>query len=891
MDNKKLYFGYKKDKEGKITITKIGTIENGTYHVENFVPEIHGDLFIDFLKKNDINGEVSAEELAEKGIFDEVNSTEEEIAKYIGDINNVEEVGSEKTETETETNKKEEETNETSSILDVFDEDDEYKDDLEERNTDFDDDDEYVDDNDKKDSKIGKRILAGALAAGAVAGGLALFHSCKEEQIIEEGKDKTMEDLLKEMTPEQQTFFKSSFDAVEAFNSNATRVGNFKLDKDTSALHMNVDEAIALNIILNDYSSDDLYEIFGTVEFDATNVMNLARSAYSKLSTYYMNAKEPSGLSAMINDESAREFFEKHENAVIEFNNSPSNELSDKVVKGLYYDYVVNGATGEYTKINNDGVAWLSTSAGFGFELANRNVEEFLRINNVSEEEISKYNDAAASIGLSLNEITTSEILTGINEKIDIDIMDDIDNKSLCASVTSQTRDKIDSLTLKQQIASTIIETNAKDELIEGLRESGNISLANKVLASEITPSLLEEISEFNSVTNELVVEYNSRISSLNNKEAKLMSLLNIAKENYNIKEEVDIASLVNNRFRSPLVVEKEPVVDTTPDVTTEEEKKEQLKEDLYVGEDEKGTPVYDGDKLNELPKEEKEQFIKDNGVVIDKQENVVSEVPVEEEDLTPEEVQQVVSEEAILTELEGLRNHLKEQGVRDGNIYTEEEGTYKYSDEIVIEWNSQKIDTENLTLAKIAQMAYAYENVEISVEDEQIQKRMDNDASKVQSEIDSLSNEAKDYLEDKYGSDWKEDFMDESYIDGYTGTVESTLKTAKEQGLILREETEKMYSELSQYFEKKNEVVEVKKPTNKPITVVGPGVSYVPSVRPNQNKNDGYDPNLDPNYGMADEIPYAPKIAEVNATGYYVSDSQLEDAFNDAIDGSTKAK
>ena len=52
---------------------------------------------------------------------------------------------------------------------------------------------------------------------------------------------------------------------------------------------------------------------------------------------------------------------------------------------------------------------------------------------------------------MSLNQITTSELLNGINEEIDLDVIDEINNKSLCAAVTSQTRDKVDALHMKQQ--------------------------------------------------------------------------------------------------------------------------------------------------------------------------------------------------------------------------------------------------------------------------------------------------------------------------------------------------------------------------------------------------------------------------------------------------------
>lgn len=834
MDNKKVFFTYIKDEHGKISLNRVCMYDTNSRKIdaEYFDSEKHSELFKRFLSNGNISGETLVSELEEKGLFNEVYITREKLRDYVLSENSFEISQQPKENIPAITEVEEEKSTNGEQV----------------ENSEFDDEDEYVEE-ESKDNTVGKRVLAGFLAAGAVVGTLTLLHSCNQELIADETKDQTLEDLLNQMTPEQKAFFESSFKAVDTFNENATKEGNFALEKDSSKLYMTVDEGIALNIIMNNYSSDDLYDIFGTVEFDTTNLMNLARSAYGKLSTYYMNAKEVSGLSQMINDVTSREFFENHENVVIDFNNNPSIELADNVIKGMYKDYTYNGANGEYAKINNDGVAWLATSPAFGYELANRNISEFLKTTD----------------GLSLNEVTTSDLLTGINEEINLDIMDELDNKSLCAAVTSQTKDKVDALTMRQNIASTIIETNAKDELIEGLRENGNISLANKVLTSDITPELIKEISESNSKNNELVNDYKSRLNSLEEKEAKIMAVLNLAQEKYNSKEEIDIADLVNNRFRSPLVLEKQPIVDTTPGVTTEEEKKEQLREDLYVGGDKNGTPVYDGDKLNELPKEEKEQFIKDNGFVVEKETEVVKQEKVELEDLTPEEQKQVIDEEAVLREIESVKNDLITRGVYDAIDYTESNG-HHYNGTIFNPYNEEVIDTSDMSLFNLVAYDAAFGNG--SIDNSQLQDGAN--VNTVKNELDSLSSDAKDYLRDKYGSNWAESLIQESYMYGYTNQIESSLSQARSLGVQIRQDAEAAYRKAQEGVDKKNG-------ENSSNEIETPGI-YVPND--NVDSNNNYDPNLDPNYGMEDEQPYTPSFT-IETPGYYVNDSDLENAFN----------
>lgn len=806
MNNKKIFFTYLINENGEISLSKVVTVDGENVTSEDFEVEKHGELFLQFMEENEITLETLDTELEAKGLFDEKTITEEKINAYLMGVDA-------KTAGTDEMVNEEEEEKETGT------------------------------------SKT-KAIIAGTLLAVTVAGLAIGLHSCSEEQVVEQIKDQTLEDLLKQMTPEQRAFFENSFKAVEEFNGKTAKEGNFKLYSDTSKLHMSVDEAVALNIVLNNYSAADLYEVFGTVEFDSTNVMNLARSAYSKLTTYYMNAKEASGLSAMINDPAARAFFEKHENAVIEFNNNPTRENSDKLINMLHDSYVKNGATGDYADINNDAVAWLSTTTAFGYELANRNVSEF----GVTQDGT-----------LSLNQITESEALSGNGEEVNIDVMDEVNNKGLCASVYRSVTEKISTLTTIQSVTTATIETNAKNELVEGLKESGNMSLANKVLNSELTPELLKEISSSNSKATELVEDYNERVAELSEKEAKVAGVINLATERYNVKEDVDLASLVNNRFRSALVLERED---------NELTKEEQIKEDLYVGKDDKGNAIYDKDKLDKLEDEDKNAFIANNGEVV-KKEEVVEKEEVKKEDLSKDELDKVVSEEKILSEIEELKNNLIEQGVYDAVDYSEEKGAYDYNGTLTIPYNNQTLNTKDMTLFNITAYDAAFGNKNITVDDSQIQNRMEKDSKEVDDEIESLSSEAAKYLEEKYGNDWKEDFKDESYDYGYTEQIKGILATAKELAPEIKKTAEAEFDKAQQEADKKNEAEQE---------------AVTPSVPP-VVEDDNYDPNLDPNYGSEEEEVYIPTT---KTPFYYVSDAELDDALSSALNdelGSSKGK
>lgn len=821
MDDKiiKKFITYSVDENGNMKIEKLFSIfGDGSWVEEVFdMNDIN-----DFFEENGINSDDPIKEAEEKGIFARfdqatLNRDNEAFREFMKPVNDLGE--------------------ESPSPNEGTDE--EKIDEEKESDDDFFNDEEEV----EKDSTVAKRVITGVVAGALLAGGLTLLHSCSKEEIVNEKDNQDEDDLYKNMTEEQKAFFEPVFNITNEFNNKTTEEGNFKLSNDTSTLHLTVDEVMALNIIMNNYSGDDLYNIFGTIQFDTENLMDLSRSAYSKLSTYYMNATKPSGLSNLINDPVERAFFERHENAVIEFNNNPSVELSDNVIKGLYYDFVYAGSTGEYTEYDetkNYGSRWLATAPAFGYQLANRNIDEYLKVNNISEEEKAKYGDAAAFKGLSLNTVTTSELLTGINEKVDLDVIDEINNKSLCSAVTRQTKEKNDKFFVKQQIVVGVTEANAKNDLIEGLKKIGENNLANKVLvSSEISEDLLNEIRNSGKKANGYVDEYTTSVNALKEKEATLVAILEKASEKYNEKSEVDLPSLINNRFRT---IEKKVELDNGKNVAV-------------VGKDKNGNKVYDSNDINKLTPEEKNDFIKENGTVI-KETTTTKEEEVKKEDLTKEEQQQVVNTESAMKEVDVLKASLQKKGIDDADVYLDEIGSYNYSAEIVNPYNNEKIDTKNKSLFNIVAYASAFGDGANNIDsnDSQIQERMNNDASKVTSEINSLSDNAKKYLQEKYGSNWQAEFIEESYKYGFTDAIDKSLNDARSMGAEVKRIAEEEYKKAQDAMNKKNEdLLNEETKVESTDDIVTPIVPVVPE----------YDPNIDPNYGQDDEIPYGVQVVE----------------------------
>lgn len=207
---------------------------------------------------------------------------------------------------------------------------------------------------DNKNKAIIATIIGGTVAAGA--GIAAIANSCDRNTGKEtDFTNKSFESLMNSMKKddERRVFAENVFSVTEALNSKALDKNVFALEEDGEAtLHFTYDEVAAAKLVLNNYTSEEMYEIFGTDEIDTNDIMAKYQSFTTKMSLYAMNGKAPSGVASLIENEANRTWFEKIENSIVEFNKAPNSTNADKVIRtfAYFYNHGINGSDG----IEND---------------------------------------------------------------------------------------------------------------------------------------------------------------------------------------------------------------------------------------------------------------------------------------------------------------------------------------------------------------------------------------------------------------------------------------------------------------------------------------------------------------------------------------------------------
>lgn len=207
--------------------------------------------------------------------------------------------------------------------------------------------------NKKKAAKIAIGVTAGVLGAAGIA---AIANSCDRNTGKEtDFTNKSFESLMNSMKKddERRVFAENVFSVTEALNSKALDKNVFALEEDGEAtLHFTYDEVAAAKLVLNNYTSEEMYEIFGTDEIDTNDIMAKYQSFTTKMSLYAMNGKAPSGVASLIENEANRTWFEKIENSIVEFNKEPNSTNADKVIRtfAYFYNHGINGSDG----IEND---------------------------------------------------------------------------------------------------------------------------------------------------------------------------------------------------------------------------------------------------------------------------------------------------------------------------------------------------------------------------------------------------------------------------------------------------------------------------------------------------------------------------------------------------------
>ena len=209
--------------------------------------------------------------------------------------------------------------------------------------------------NKKKAAKIAIGVAAGVLGATGIAAAVTSCNKNTNKNKNEESTNKSFESLMNSMKKddERRVFAENVFSVTEALNSKTLDKDVFALEEDGKAtLHFTYDEVAAAKLVLNNYTSEEMYKIFGTDEIDTNDIMVKYQSFTTKMSLYAMNGKAPSGVASLISNEANRTWFEKIENSIVEFNKAPNSTNADKVIRtfAYFYNHGINGSDG----IEND---------------------------------------------------------------------------------------------------------------------------------------------------------------------------------------------------------------------------------------------------------------------------------------------------------------------------------------------------------------------------------------------------------------------------------------------------------------------------------------------------------------------------------------------------------
>lgn len=705
----------------------------------------------------------------------------------------------------------------------------------------------------EKDSHPVRNTL---IAAGAVAAGLgaiaAISNIVGDDDVVKNNNNTNndnntnnnnnqnatvneIRELINSLNGEGKAFFNDVLDSLLNVNGNLTNPNNFKLETDKTDLQFTAEEMIAAKIAFNNYTPEQLFNIFGTtskigsLSLDATSIDKAMDTVYLKLATYGMNATMPSGMSSLIEDSNAREFFEKHENVVLDFNKNPSTATSDAVLKALYHDFTYEGMTGSYADINNDNVARMATAFHYGNMLATRNVPDYNEVHSVSDAEKTQYGDAAIEVGLQrATLIADSDILQSVLEDRTFVMSEELNQKSLCYKSLVELTERMNSFDRYKEIKLAILDSDTEKYA------DTKAELAKRT----------ETLGKIVSMTNN-GLDYNSHD---------------------------DIIALINNRFLPvPVKEDAKDKFDNLDDTA----------KDVVAGSDDNGDIVVDKDKFDNLPQEEKDKVIPQVGEKVDEKTETKEEV-VQKEDLTQEEQKQVAKEEEILEKLDDLYEYFQLAGIKDANNYIENASIGKYERSITNPYNNQVINTKDMSLFNVVahETAFGDGSFDINHNDSQYQNYLDKEDDEIYRHLDSLDNDSKKYLLTKHGNDWQDDIVNQYYNNVANGEFDNEIKNAKAMGAQLRKSAE----EAAKKFEEENKSTIVVDDANNNKQEDDTNKTDTPATDNNQNnnsdnQNNNYDPNIDPNYQSPGEMPWTPP--EIDMPVYEYESVKWDDVFS----------
>lgn len=738
------------------------------------------------------------------------------------------------------------------------------KEDRDEEDDEYEDDYEYEDEEDALRRNKWRKTAVAVLGAGVVGAGVGyglrgakdkadkpvvenkFTEQTTEFNLNEQSVDWSREDydfdtLMSNINSEEKrAFFEENMEFINNFHDLSRKANNFRIDEDQDDyLDFSIEEVVALNLMMNNYTQDQINDIMGEAKLDAVTLQGNMNSAYQKLSTYYINALEPSGLDKLIKDENAKEFFQKMENSVLTFNRDRTSANATNVMRAAYYNYLVNGTTGPMAVTNFDvtnaggadlAVAFMGTAPFTGFELSTRNSKEFgiAQINN--EEEKALYGGSYLHNGSTLticpekmDKADNNYLLRYIDPECHFGILTDINNMHLSERIYKRAETLEEMISFANTNYNNMLEFASTDLLTvlgtlgdSNLQNSVVLALANDANNGIVPQSVLNELKNHSVEGQNIAEAYEQRIAKY--REPQYTDIMNKAAiknsglSNYMGYDNEAVGRLIVNRinkiynknYDGPCSIfldgecktkidgynkNKKTIINEKTEkkkkkITTEEEEKKK-KKIITEEETKKKTPEDKGEikititqTIEEFCTEEVEYVpvIK----VIDGEARIISEEKFVKKVNNIDEVPRELQDEARRGEKE-IKKEIAEHNVLaqaaiDAVGFSSEVGAYQNGAYTVTYPNGTKHTVHDLNLNGIVDLKKGYNEGTVNVEtDAEIRARMERDKAKFMA---SLTNAQINGAQEEFGYSWEAKIAD-MYEKAWYNELNAVLKSA----------------------------------------------------------------------------------------------------------------
>ena len=693
------------------------------------------------------------------------------------------------------------------------------------------DEDELLDDDERKllnrikrsvsAHKKGVVITSAVVAAAVLAGGagFAIAKNAKntsklsqkasasdasekhsDENILEvlvknKGLDKAIEEVFKDNAAAKE-FYGTLYTALHNFNLNASGA-DFVLNKDkdsNSALRFTYEEIMSAMLALNDYSEEELYQIFGNTELKKEKLVEDYQSFLEKVIIYSMNGKKALGVDKLVRNSSNKILVRQFESAISAFNQNVNSDNANRIIK--YFDYYIADTSNHYVfdkdifainnmdskvfeNFKNSGLNRYeldNTSSNYvrnlcikmvsGFRFANSQGDykkyRTLNLDSANFDELFSSNKGShVRKGGSLEDYfvagdsDNSEIKSSMMPIVDtLGCSDNLVYEHL-ESIVNSLKSIQDKQNSRQQLLSgeliDLDEFDLADAVLDGLSSSEKSQIESKESTKKLAIKYADIITVQNDaiklLLNKYFSEFESKTFEYNHK-----LLDQTGKETLNFN---DLDELFNNRIRGYTKVADD-------NKSVEKGDSSQTRESVTT----RTTTNTEKVDKKDLTQEEKKEAEK------------------QEKEIDKNTYQVTINGKTFDS---GDKSRAAKQGYDDAVKYANAEvGSYSHAD-IVWVINSEKsvvINTDE-TLFDIAVNTYAFKGVAITSSDSQIQARLASDLAKFKN-----NNNAG---------------LASSYEEGWLGAINQILSTAVNKGAIVRSEAEAEYQKALEEANKKD--------------------------------------------------------------------------------------